>query len=285
MYVLEVKHIHKQFQHIQVLSDISFSLKEGIYGLIGANGAGKSTLFRILTTSVSADSGTILCMGKSIHTHQEWYRSQIGYMPQTQKGYDHFSALQFLYYMAALKGLKKHEVKQQIQTLATYLHLEHKLHLKLHTFSGGMKQRLMFMQALLGNPKIVLLDEPTAGLDPYERIVMRNLIFEIAKHKTVILATHVMQDIEYIADEVLLLKDGNLLCQSSSIQILEQLKGYVHEEYIHPTQLSSFQKEHKVVRMVKTKQGIRIRYISKHPFTPSIEAALEDVYIHYMVTI
>lgn len=285
MHVLEVQSIYKSFGDVQALLDVSFSLKEGIYGLIGANGAGKSTLFHILTTSLLPDEGTVVCMGENILDKQEWYRSQIGYMPQTQKGYDHFTALQFLYYMAALKGLKKQEVKQQIEFLSKYVHLEEQLHRKLHTYSGGMKQRLMFMQALLGNPKILLLDEPTAGLDPYERIVMRNLIFEVAHHKTVLLATHVMQDIEYIADELLLLNNGKLLCQTSSIQLIEDLSGYVHEQYIASDELESFQKEYKVVRMVKTKDGIRVRYISKDKFEPSIVADLEDVYLHYMVNV
>lgn len=283
--ILEVKNIYKSFQGVHALSDISFSLQEGIYGLIGANGAGKSTLFRILTTSVLPDKGNIICMDKPIQQHQEWYRSQIGYMPQNQKGYDHFTALQFLYYMAALKGLNKKDVKQQIQTLCSYVHLTKHLHRKLHTYSGGMKQRLMFMQVLLGNPKILLLDEPTAGLDPYERIVMRNLIFEVSQKKTVILATHVMQDIEYIADELLLLKKGKLLCQTSSMQLIEELKGYVHEVYIPNEKLHDFQRKHKIVRMVKTKEGVRVRYISKEKEEYAVEADLEDVYLHYMVNV
>lgn len=233
MALLEVHNISKSFKDIRALDHLTCSFNKGIYGLIGANGAGKSTLFHILTTSMRQDEGDILYNGKSIRNLKREYRSHIGYMPQNQKGYEQLSAKQFLYYMAALKGMKKEDASKQIAILADKVHLKEHLHRKMSDYSGGMRQRLLFMQALLGNPDILILDEPTAGLDPYERIVMRNHIFDISHDKVVIIATHVMQDIEYIADEILLMKKGKLLYQGESSTLIEELSGHVHEKSYH----------------------------------------------------
>lgn len=283
MAILEIKHVEKRFKDVHALCDISISFEKGIYGLIGANGAGKSTLFQILTTSMNPTSGEILYQNEPISKNAALYRSKIGYMPQNHKAYDHLSALQFLYYMASLKGMKKQAAKQEIQQLAQSVHLLDELPRKIGTYSGGMRQRLMFIQALLGDPEILLLDEPTAGLDPYERISMRNHIFHIAKDKTVIIATHVMQDIEFIANELILLKKGKILRQESGASLLEQLQGHVHEVIVDEQALETFQKQEKIARMVKTKEGIRVRYISKEKKEGYVNADLEDVYLHFMI--
>ncbi|WP_158553800.1 ATP-binding cassette domain-containing protein [Absiella sp. AM29-15] len=283
MALLEIKHITKTFQDVCALQDITCSFDKGIYGLIGANGAGKSTLFKILTTSLIPDEGEILYQGTSIQQLKQEYRSHIGYMPQNQKGYGQLSAYQFLYYIAALKGLKNNETKRQIIELAEKVHLENDLHRKIKNFSGGMRQRLLFMQALLGNPDILILDEPTAGLDPYERIIMRNHIFDISHNKTVIIATHVMQDIEYIADEILLLKKGKLIFQGKSELLIEQMEGYVHEKQIALSELENYQKQYQIVRMIRVNKGIRIRYLSNEKQEGSVGADLEDVYLHTMI--
>ncbi|MEF2782489.1 MAG: ATP-binding cassette domain-containing protein [Clostridium sp.] len=283
MSLLEIKDISKSFKDIHALDHVTCSFDKGIYGLIGANGAGKSTLFHILTTSLKADEGDVLYDGKSIYELKKEYRSHIGYMPQNQKGYEQLSAKQFLYYMAALKGMKKEDTSRQIAELADKVHLKEHLHRKMSDYSGGMRQRLLFMQALLGNPDILILDEPTAGLDPYERIVMRNHIFDISKDKIVIIATHVMQDIEYIADEILLLKKGKLLYQGDSGTLIEKLNGYVCEKNIVMEELESYQKQYRIARMIRMKDKVRIRYLSDKIIKDSVEADLEDVYLFYMM--
>lgn len=282
MAILEIKGLSRSFGKVEALKDITFSLDKGIYGLIGANGAGKSTLFRILTTSLEPSSGDIFYNGKSIFQDASHYRARIGYMPQQHRAYDHLSALQFLYYMAALKGIGKNDAKEQIEMLSKKVHLEDVLSRKIGGYSGGMRQRLMFIQALLGNPEILILDEPTSGLDPYERIIMRHHIFDISQDKIVIIATHVMQDIEYIADELILLKKGQLLLQSDSVSLLEELEGHVQEIIIPEDELEAFRKRETVARMTKTKEGIRVRYISRDKKEGAVSADLEDVYLHYM---
>ena len=282
MTLLEVKNVSKRYGKIEALKDVSFVLDKGIYGIIGPNGAGKSTLFKILTTSIEQSSGEILYDGKDISKEGALYRKKIGYMPQQHKSYDHLSAIQFLYYMAALKGITKQEAKSQIETLSKRVHLEDVLGRKIGSYSGGMRQRLMFIQALLGDPEIVLLDEPTSGLDPYERIVMRNHIFDIAQDKIVLIATHVMQDIEYIADELLLIRGGKLIQKNSSVILLEELNGLVCEKIVKEEELNVFIQSHKIARMTKTKEGIRVRYISKEKKEEALHADLEDLYLHYM---
>lgn len=279
---LEFKNLNKNYGKVEALKNVSFSLDKGIYGLIGANGAGKSTLFKILTTSIDRTNGEVLYNDKDISKEGAVYRKKIGYMPQQHKSYDHLTALQFLYYMAALKGIDRKIADAQIKALSEKVHLEDVLKRKIGTYSGGMRQRLMFIQALLGNPEILILDEPTSGLDPYERIVMRNHIFDVSNDKIVLIATHVMQDIEYIADELLLLKKGELIAKGSSITLLENLEGLVHEEVVEDGKLDSFIKNKKVARMTKTKEGIRVRYISEEDRKGNVHADLEDLYLYYM---
>lgn len=278
--MLEIKNLYKNYGKVEALKDVSFSLDKGIYGLIGANGAGKSTLFKILTTSIDRTSGEVLYEGKDINENSALYRKKIGYMPQQHKSYNHLTALQFLYYMAALKGIEKKEAEVQIQELSEKVHLSDVLKRKIGTYSGGMRQRLMFIQALLGSPEILILDEPTSGLDPYERIVMRNHIFDIAEGKIVLIATHVMQDIEYIADELLFLKKGQLLKKNSSEVLLEEMEGFVIEEIVLENNLKSFIKNKKVTRMTKIKEGVRVRYISEEK-KGNVHADLEDLYLYY----
>lgn len=278
--MLEIKNLYKNYGKVEALKDVSFSLDKGIYGLIGANGAGKSTLFKILTTSIDRTSGEVLYDGKDINENSALYRKKIGYMPQQHKSYDHLTALQFLYYMAALKGIEKKEAEVQIQELSKKVHLDDVLKRKIGTYSGGMRQRLMFIQALLGNPEILILDEPTSGLDPYERIVMRNHIFDIAEGKIVLIATHVMQDIEYIADELLFLKKGQLLKKNSSEVLLEEMEGFVVEEIVLEDNLKVFIKDKKVTRMTRIKEGVRVRYISEEK-KGNVHADLEDLYLYY----
>ena len=172
------------------------------------------------------------------------YRNILGYMPQITTGYGDFTAKQFLYYMAALKGIKKEEAEQKIKALSSILNLDTYLNRKIKAYSGGMKQRLFFLQALLNDPKVLVLDEPTAGLDPLERIRLRNYISTIAKDKIVLIATHVMQDIETIAKEILFIKEGNLLFEGSITELIERLKGRVQETLIAEDVWEEFSEKH-----------------------------------------
>jgi ABC-type multidrug transport system ATPase subunit len=213
----------------EALKGVNTTLDTGIYGLLGANGAGKSTLLKILTCNLKPTGGQVLYDGKPIQTNIEEYVSQIGYMPQQQGLYKEMTAVQFLTYMANLKGVSRADAKEQIPELLQRVNLESVARKRLQTFSGGMKQRILIAQAMLGNPKLLIFDEPTAGLDPKERIRVRNLISELSFDKIVIIATHVVTDIEFISKELLILKGGQLIQQGSVSQLLRQMEGLVYE--------------------------------------------------------
>ncbi len=222
--MLELRNVSKRYGAVCALDHFSFSFECGIYGLLGPNGAGKSTLMKIITQNIVADEGEILFCGRNIDRQQKEYISALGYMPQQQRLFDTFTGVRFLYYMAALKGLSKEKAAEQIPKLLRRVNLIEESKRRIHTYSGGMKQRLLIAQALLGEPLIVLMDEPTAGLDPKERVHIRNLISEIAENKVVLLATHVVSDIESVAKEILLLNKGRLICSGTTKDLVESVK-------------------------------------------------------------
>ena len=206
---LVIDRLTKQFQNKIAVDRISLRLHSGVFGLLGTNGAGKTTLMRMLCGILLPTSGTITFDG--IDVSEEGYRAILGYLPQDFGYYPEFTAMDFLLYMAALKGLPKKSAKRRANELLELVGLQDMGRKKIKTFSGGMKQRLGIAQALLNNPKLLILDEPTAGLDPKERVRFRNLIQQLGKDSIVLLSTHIVSDIEHIADEVLMMKDGNLI--------------------------------------------------------------------------
>ena len=221
---LVIDRLTKQFQNKIAVDRISLRLHSGVFGLLGTNGAGKTTLMRMLCGILQPTSGTITFDGMDVS--EEDYRAILGYLPQDFGYYPEFTAMDFLLYMAALKGLSKQSAKRRANELLELVGLQDMGRKKIKTFSGGMKQRLGIAQALLNNPKLLILDEPTAGLDPKERVRFRNLIGQLGKDSIVLLSTHIVSDIEHIADEVLMMKDGNLIYNGTWDEQMGDLESF-----------------------------------------------------------
>lgn len=211
------------------LSHVSMTFTPGIYGLLGPNGAGKSTLMNIITDNIKTDGGNVLYNGTDIHTLKDKYRSRLGYMPQQQVLYDNFSGEEFLWYMAALKGMDKKSCKDRISELLNMVNLYTEKDKKIGSYSGGMKQRILIAQAMLNNPEILIMDEPTAGLDPSERIRIRNFLSTLSENKIIIIATHIVSDIEFIAKEIILLRNGEIANSGQPQKLLSEISDKVYE--------------------------------------------------------
>lgn len=273
---LKINNVNKSYGSIKALNDFDMNLKPGIYGLLGANGSGKSTLLNIISQNLKADSGTVeLEPAKDI-------LEVLGFMPQQQALYRDMSARAFLHYMAKLKKVKNAQV--QVEDLLEAVNLADIAHKKMKGFSGGMKQRVLLAQALLGEPNVLLLDEPTAGLDPVERIRIRNLISSFSTNKIIILATHVVSDIEYISNQVILLKKGNIIGCKPISEWLHDIQDKVFEIQVNETELENLQKKYLVGNIFHSVDGVMARVISDE--RPSNNARnvnpnLEDVYLYY----
>lgn len=224
---LHIDRLTKQYQNKIAVDRVSLQLKHGVYGLLGANGAGKTTFMRMLCGVLKPTSGTITFDG--IDVFSEEYRAELGYLPQDFGYYPEFTGLDFLLYMASLKGLTKSEAKRKSNELLESVSLSDAAKKKISTYSGGMKQRLGIAQALLNDPKIIVLDEPTAGLDPKERVRFRNIIKDLGKESIVLLSTHIVSDIEHIADTVLMMKDGKIIYNGSAEQIRNLEEFYLEK--------------------------------------------------------
>ncbi len=285
---LTLSHLSKSYDGGKTfaLNDFSKVFHSGVYGLLGANGAGKSTLMNLMTQNLNPDKGDIRWNGKKAKAMGRDYRTVLGYMPQQQNLYDDFTGEEFLWYMAALKGLKKKQAGERINSLLKTVNLKEAGFKKIHAYSGGMKQRLLIAQALLNDPAILIMDEPTAGLDPRERIRIRNFISEIATGKIVILATHVISDIEFIAREILFVRKGKLIQQGEPKQLLKNLDGMVWNVYMNEKELLQYEKEHiPIVSLAYAGEKICARVLNAdRPGWGTAEEAqptLEDVYFYY----
>ncbi len=232
---LIIDRVSKQYKNKIAVDRISLKLHKGVYGLLGANGAGKTTLMRMICGILKPASGTISFDGMDVS--EEGYRSILGYLPQDFGYYPEFTGQDFLLYMAALKGMTKPQAKRRTAELLSLVSLEEAAKRKIKTYSGGMKQRLGIAQALLNQPKLLILDEPTAGLDPKERVRFRNLIADLGKESIVLLSTHIVSDIEHIADNVLIMKDGRLIYQNQWEENAGDLENFylqqLEEEEMH----------------------------------------------------
>ena len=282
-----IKNIRKEFKDKLAVDNFNATLNSGIYGLLGTNGAGKTTLMRILADVSNPSSGDILVNGESKSKLGDKYRDLIGYVPQNIGFYKNFTAEKFLYYVAELKGIDKKIEKSKVDELLKFVNLEKDRKRKIGKFSGGMKQRLGIAQALLNDPKILILDEPTAGLDPNERIRFKNLISQLSKDKIVILSTHIVSDIEFIANEILVMKEGKLVEKSSLEDILDIVRGKVYTLSVNEGDLENVQNKFKISSMMRTNNGICARVVGDNK--PDIkefkyieeEPNLEDVFLYY----
>ena len=288
---LEIKNIHKNYGKVQALKGVSMELNAGVYGLLGPNGAGKSTLIQIITGNLSASDGEICYDGKNIKKSEKNYKRLLGYVPQNQCIYDSFTAKQFLEYMAILKDVDKKNIPKQIDSILEVVSLTEVKDRKLGGFSGGMRQRILIGQALLGNPEIVILDEPTAGLDPKERIRIRNFISKIAENKIVLIATHVVSDVESIAKEIILLGNGVIAGKGTPEELCEALNGQVWECNISPSQYEEMEKQFVITNLQEVPGGtIRVRFIGQETKVnqiiensiqvQSVYPNLQEVYLH-----
>ena len=276
--MLSVNHVTKRFGTFTALEDISLSFKNGVYGLLAPNGAGKTTLIKMLTTLIFPTEGSILWKGEDIINLDEKYRGLVGYLPQEFGYYQNYTPVQFLKYMAALQGLNRKEAAKRIDMLLELVSLSGFKNKKMGRFSGGMIQRVGIAQAMLNDPKILILDEPTAGLDPKERVRFRNLIHSLADNRIVILSTHIVSDIETIAGQIIMLKDHRLYCCDSPLNICSLLSGKIFEvpstQGIRPGQL--------MLSEIQGEGGTMLRIVSDEPPAngrPAIPS-LEDVFLY-----
>ena len=302
---LEVRNLKKTYGTVQALKGINYTFTPGVYGILGANGAGKSTMINLITDNVSRDKmngGSILfgedSAEEDILKLGKQFRGLVGYMPQQQGFYEDFSPKAFLKYMAEIKGVKKIKttdengnevvktVNQQIDELLEVVNLTKVAYKKIGGFSGGMKQRVLLAQALLGNPKILILDEPTAGLDPKERISIRNYIAELSKDKIILFATHVVSDIECIASKILLLYQGKLLAENTPGGLIDTVTDKVYEKICTHEELGKLMKEYPKGNVSQGVEGIHYRIVQDEcpeGFTRALGTPdLEDVYLYWL---
>lgn len=273
----------KNYDTVKALKGVSFTLTPGVNGLLGPNGAGKSTMMNILSGNLSQTSGRITFNGEDIRNMGKAFRKRLGYMPQQQALYPGFTAAQFLGYLATLRGMEKAEATDAVHRVLRQVALEDVALRRIKTFSGGMKQRLLIAQAILADPDVLVLDEPTAGLDPKQRIAIRNLIASLAERKIVIVSTHVVSDIAGIAKEILLLKQGELISQLPPAELIRQIDGTVWEVSVSKDDLPSWQSRYRISNMAYDGSDFCLRLLSDeavpggHPVKPN----LEDVYLSY----
>ena len=267
------------------LRHFSYGFGDGVYGLLGPNGAGKSTLMNLIVGNLKPTEGEVLYEGQSIEGLGKEYRSLLGYMPQQQQLYENFTVKRFLYYFAALKGLDADTAKTRISDLLELVNLLPNANQRLKSLSGGMKQRVLLAQALLNDPKILILDEPTAGLDPKERMNIRNYIYSIAEGKTIILATHVISDIEQIAKEVIFLRKGETVLSGTPEEAVEAVQPYIFETEVPRESYEELNRRFPGNRVIGEREGmVSVKIISEE--TPEIvgirqaAVSLEDVYMY-----
>lgn len=281
---VQFAHLSKKYRGKYALKDFSATLENGVYGLLGTNGAGKTTLINLFMGIIKGDGGEIYIDGKDIRKMGADFLDNIGYLPQYPQFYRDFSVTEFLRYMCVLKGIDKDAGEKRIRELLETVNLTEAADKKVGALSGGMRQRLGIAQAMLSDPGILILDEPTAGLDPRERIRFRNLISKFSEDRIVILATHIVPDIEFIANKILLLHEGDLLKYDTPANLCAELSGKVWALELPEQDVPADLVHHTISNMAREGSGIRLRIIAEekpHPDAVSVNANLEEVFLYH----
>jgi len=280
---LEIRNLTKHYGDKKAVDDVNLSITPGVWGLIGANGAGKTTLMRMLTGILTPTSGKVLYDGVETSTLGENYRDALGYLPQTFGFYPEFTVMDYLEYVATLKGLGKNEYRAKIDELLKMLTLTdvRKKHIK--KLSGGMQRRVGIAQAMLNDPDILILDEPTSGLDPGERVRFRNLLSEFAQNRIVLISTHIVSDVEYIATRNAIMKGGKIIGVGTTDELLTAVSGKVFVAKIRQDELAYYEKLTRIVSIKGEDDGsVSVRYISDTSDIPNSQPTsprLEDLYL------
>ena len=281
---LKLTQVTKKFQDTTAVDHVSYTLSNGVYGLLGVNGAGKTTLMRILCTLLKPTEGVVTWNGQNIYSMDEEYRRLLGYLPQDFGYYPDFTVWDYLMYISSIKGIRPMTARQRVDRLIKQVGLDNSRNKKMKKLSGGMKRRAGIAQAMLNDPKILILDEPTSGLDPNERIRFRNLISELAEERIVLLSTHIVSDVEYIANDILLMKEGQIVLSGTSEELIASMPERVWSCTLTREKVNDYMKKYKVSNVKTVSGGTQLRMISADPPTEGAvleETSLEDVFLYY----
>lgn len=278
---LEVANLGKRYGNTWALRDVDFTLGSGIVGLLGPNGAGKSTLMRLITTLVTPTEGSVYWNGTNVSDEPNVIRSVVGYLPQTFGVYPSLTAREFLSYLAGIRGVG--DAGSRIDDLLELVNLGHAAGDRLGGFSGGMRQRVGIAQALLSDPDLLVVDEPTVGLDPEERVRFRNILADLGEDRVVVLSTHIVSDIEATASDVALLDDGQLVAHEHPSTLIERASGTVWEWIVPDSDIRAIKQTHTISTTTRQQDGVRVRAIAETPpdaTAEAVEPTLEDAYLY-----
>jgi ABC-2 type transport system ATP-binding protein len=279
---LTIERLSKRYGQQWALRELSLRIAPGLLGLVGPNGAGKTTLMRMIATLLSPTEGTIRWNGQDIHTHGQALRQVLGYLPQDFGIYPEFTGRQFLRYLAAMKGLPASLVNRRVEEVLAIVQLEQVADRKLPTYSGGMKQRIGIAQALLNDPELLIVDEPTAGLDPAERVRFRTLLASLTRNRIVLLSTHIISDVEAVAGRLVILQEGRVLADTTPEALLAKTKGAVWSVTTDQATALQLQASYQVSTMVNQMNGITLRIVSAtrpHEAAVEVPPSLEEAYL------
>ena len=280
---LYLDHISKKYKDKTAVDDVTLRITPGVWGLLGANGAGKTTLMRMIAGIMRPTAGQVEYDGLPIGELGAAYRDRFGYLPQEFGFYPEFTVKDYLYYVAALKGLKKREARRKTEELLAQMTLTEVRNKKIVKLSGGMKRRVGIAQALLNEPEILVLDEPTSGLDPGERVRFRNLLSEFAQDRIVLISTHIVSDVEYIAMQNAIMKDGRIIARGTTEELIRQVDGKVWSGRIPESRLLEYERRLRIVNLKNEEGGqISLRYLAEAPQLEgsiSVPPRMEDLYL------
>lgn len=281
--VLSIEKLTKQYGNKIAVDRLNAEFGTGVYGLLGANGAGKTTLMRMLCGILTPTSGEVKLDGVNNMDMGEAFREQLGYLPQDFGYYPDFKAREFMLYVAALKGLPPVRAKERVDELLETVGLKDVANKKIRTFSGGMKQRLGIAQAMVNDPKILVLDEPTAGLDPKERVRFRNLLSDFASERLVLLSTHIVSDVEYIADQILVMKNGALIAEGTVMKLVDSISDKVWRVVVDRGRADALCQKYNIINLRHVEDYVELRIVSDEPPVNEAEQVtptLEDLYLY-----